>query len=281
MSRPKWDNPTLFIASGYREVDRALTRPLTGILAEPLQRADAFVPRLSEKLRAVRTGPLQTLAFSISRIDAQSSVAVFVANSGVIVGYSVLNDGRTVLVRRDGAGIPRMFVPPNGLTLVNLSSIDSEGNAVGGALAQQFSCISYTDPACRRKPFVWTLSNGFTILPQNGLEEGYDTSTVQDVSDDGRIAVGQLSNSIIGSGSPPQLGFVWTTASGMVFINDLMKDFGQSDADYYTSTNVSRDGNRVLVVGNPPLIDAQSTPDLILDLAWPMPSPTQETEFSR
>jgi uncharacterized membrane protein len=210
-------------------------------------------------------------------IDAQSSVAVFVANSGVMVGYAVLSDGRVVLIRWDSAGNPQMFQPPNGLSVVNLSSIDSQGNAVGGALAQQFSCASCTNPGCKRKPFVWSRSNGFTILSENGLEASYDTSTVQDISDDGRVAVGQLSNCIVTPTSPPQLAFVWTAASGMVFVDELMVAYGQAAASYYSSTDVSRDGNRVLAVGNPPLIDAQSTPDLILDLAWPgaTPKPTR------
>jgi hypothetical protein len=67
-------------------------------------------------------------------IDAQSSVAVFVANNGVIFGYAVLRDGRVALMRWDRAGNPQMFQPPNGLSVVNLSSVDSQGNAAGGAL---------------------------------------------------------------------------------------------------------------------------------------------------
>jgi len=207
--------------------------------------------------------------------QVQSSVAVFVANSGVIFGYAILNDERVVLIRWDSAGTPQIFEPPNGLSVVNLSSIDSQGNAAGGALAQQFSCIQQcNDPRCDRKPFMWTRRGGFTILPENGLEGTYNNSAVLDVSDDGRVAVGQLSTCEVHQGSPPQLAFVWTAASGMVFINDLMAAFGQPDPHYYTSTDVSRNGNRVLVVGNPPLHDAQDTPDLTLNLAWPTPTPT-------
>jgi hypothetical protein len=176
-------------------------------------------------------------------------------------------------MRWDSAGNAEIFEPPNGLGVVNLSSIDSQGNAAGGALAQQFSCPSCTDAACKRKPFVWTHSNGFTILPQNGLEGSYNTSTVQDLSDGGLVAVGQLSTCQVTPNSPPQLAFVWTAASGMAFINDLMRAFGQPDPHYYTATDVSRNGSRILAVGNPPLIDAQSTPDLTLDLAWPTPTP--------
>jgi hypothetical protein len=49
------------------------------------------------------------------------------------------------------------------------------------------------------------------------------------------------------------------------FVNNLMAAFGQPHPDYYTATDLSRDRNSVPVVGNPPLIDAQSTPDLV----WP------------
>lgn len=209
---------------------------------------------------------------STGGVQVQSSVAVFVAETGVIFGYAVLGDGRVVLVRWDAYGNPEILQPPNGLSVVNLSSVDSQGNAAGGALAQQFSCIQQcNDPLCTRKPFVWTRSGGFTILPEN--EQTYNNSAVLDVSDDGRVTVGQLSTCEVEPNSPPQLAFVWTAASGLVFVNDLMAAFGQHDPHYYLATDVSRDGNHVLVVGNPPLHDAQDTPDLTLDLAWPTPIP--------
>jgi len=216
----------------------------------------------------------QTL--STRGIDAQSSVAVFVANSGVIFGYAVLRDGRVALMRWDSAGNPQMFEPPNGLSVVNLSSVDSQGNAAGGALAQQFSCISCSDPACNRKPFVWSRYNGFTILPENGHEDAYNTSTVLDVSDDGRVAVGQLSACVVGPGTPPQVGVVWRPDSGLVLVNTLMAAFGQPDPHYYSATDVSRDGNRVLVGCNPPLNDSQDTADVTL--TWPVPSPILSTD---
>jgi hypothetical protein len=211
---------------------------------------------------------------STGALAVQSSVAVFVSDSGVIFGYAVLTNGRVVLLRwSSGDGNPEVFTPPNGLSVVNLGSIDSQGNAAGGALAQQFSCASCNDPLCNRKPFVWNRTSGFTILPENGLEDAYNTSAVQDVSDNGGVAVGQLSTCMVGPGSPPQVGFVWRVDSGLVLVNDLMAAFGQPDAHYYTATDASRDGNRVLVVGNPPLNNAQDTADLILNLAWPTPTP--------
>jgi hypothetical protein len=213
---------------------------------------------------------------STGGVEVQSSVAVFVAETGVIFGYAVFSDGRVVLMRWDAGGNPEILEPPNGLSIVNVSSIDSQGNAAGGALAQQFRCIQQcNDPLCNRKPFVWTSRGGFTILPENG-HDTYNTSAVQDVSDNGRVAVGQLSTCVVGPDSPPQRAFVWTAASGLVLVDDLMAAYGQPDPHYYLATDVSRDGNRVLVVGNPPLRDAQDTPDLTLDLAWPTPIPKLE-----
>ena len=210
---------------------------------------------------------------SIRGLVVQSSVAVLVAETGVIFGYAVLSDGRVVLVRWDAGGNPGILAPPNGLSVVNLSSIDSQGNAAGGALAQQFSCIQQcNDPLCNRKPFVWTRRGGFTILPEN--EQTYNNSAVLDVSDDGRVAVGQLATCEVTPDSPPQLAFLWNANSGLVLVNDLMAAHGQPDPHYYLATDVSRDGNRVLAVGNPPLHDAQGTPDLTLDLAWSRPIPT-------
>jgi hypothetical protein len=211
---------------------------------------------------------------STGGVQVQSSVAVFVAETGVIFGYAVLSDGRVVLVRWDANGNPAILQPPNGLNVVNLSSVDSQGNAAGGALAQQFSCIQQcNDPLCTRKPFVWTRSGGFTLLPENGRENTYNNSAVLDVSDGGRVTVGQFATCDVTPDSPPQLAFVWTANSGLVLVNDLMAAHGQPDPHYYISTDVSRDGNHVLVVGNPPLHDAQDTPDLTLDLAWPTPIP--------
>ena len=210
---------------------------------------------------------------STSGVQVQSSVAVFVAETGVIFGYAVLGDGRVVLVRWDANGNPEILQPPNGLSVVNLSSVDSQGNAAGGALAQQFSCIQQcNDPLCTRRPFVWTLRSGFTVLPEN--EQTYNNSAVLDVSDDGRVAVGQLATCEVTPDSPPQLGFVWTANSSLLLVNDVMAAHGQPNPHYYLATDVSRDGNRVLVMGNPPLHDAQDTPDLTLDLAWPTPIPT-------
>ncbi|HKP03658.1 MAG TPA: hypothetical protein VJU77_09900 [Chthoniobacterales bacterium] len=39
--------------------------------------------------------------------------------------------------------------------------------------------------------------------------------------------------------------------------------------DYYSAYRLSRNGNRVLVTGNPPQATDETTKSLILDLIWP------------
>ena len=166
-------------------------------------------------------------------------------------------------------GIPRSFNRQTVLASLTLARLTPK--ATQSAVHLPSNSVAYSnanDPLCDRKPFVWTRRSGFTILPENGLEGTYNTSSVQDVSDDGRVAVGQLSTCEVTPDSPPQLGFYGPPIRGLY---SLMISWQRTDSptlDYYLATDVSRDGNRVLVVGNPPLRDAQDTPDLTLDLAW-------------
>jgi uncharacterized membrane protein len=91
---------------------------------------------------------------------------------------------------------------------------------------------------------VWTVSDGFTILPENGREDFYYLSTVNAVSDNGHIAVGALTAASRGPGDPPDVGFVWTAESGLVLVNDLI---GGANPDYWSADQVSSNGNRVMV----------------------------------
>jgi hypothetical protein len=206
-------------------------------------------------------------------LQPQSSVAVFVADSGIIFGTATTSDGHIHLVRWDADGNLQILEPPAPFGVVGLMSIDASGTAAGGWVAQQTGCISSDDPACNQSPFVWTLTNGFTILPENGHEDFYYYSTVASVSDGGQVAVGALTAASRGPGDPPDLGFVWTADLGMFFIDDLI--IGQPNPDYGSADQVSSDGNRVMVSGNPPRNDDHDTFQLILDLIWPpFPTPT-------
>jgi hypothetical protein len=210
---------------------------------------------------------------STGDLQPQSSVAFFVADNGLVFGTATTSDGHIHLVRWDADGNPEVLEPPAPFGVVGLTSIDASGTAAGGWVAQQTGCIDSGDPACNQSPFVWTLSNGFTILPENGHEDFYYYSTVNAVSDGGRVAVGALTAASRGPGDPPDLGFVWTADLGMFFIDDLI--IGQPNPDYVSADQVSSDGNRVMVTGNPLRNDDHDTFQLILDLIWPpFPTPT-------
>ena len=203
---------------------------------------------------------------------ATSSVAMFVTETGVIFGTGTLGDGRIVMMRWLGGGKLEIIEAPNGLSVVDLSSVDTLGHAAGGAVALRASCIGSNDPACNRAPFVWTdpphgpRGGVFTILPEHGLEDFYTRSTVSDVSDDGQIVAGMLTAAVRTDGDPLDVSFVWSPGTGLVIIDDIVP---QRNPDYYTTGSVSRDGNRVLVTGNPAQPTAHDTDSVILDLKWP------------
>lgn len=210
---------------------------------------------------------------STGNLQPQSSVAFFIADNGIIFGTATTSDGHIHLVRWDADGNPEVLKPPAPFGVVGLTSIEASGTAAGGWIAQQTGCISSDDPACNQSPFVWTLSNGFTVLPENGQEDFYYYSTVNAISGGGGVAVGALTAASRGPGDPPDLGFVWTADLGMFFIDDLI--IGEPNPDYGSADQVSSDGNRVMVTGNPPRNDDHDTFQLILDLIWPpFPTPT-------
>ncbi|MEV0810647.1 hypothetical protein [Micromonospora sp. NPDC050200] len=211
--------------------------------------------------------PLSTLDDGVS-----SSTATFVVNNGSAFGTATLTDDRTVLMRWNQNGAPEVLTPPAGLSVARLSAIDELGTAAGGAFAEKTSCIVTPDPACNWAPFVWTQRDGFTILPENGLEDYYDRSVVEDVSDHGRVVVGELARSIIGPTGERQQGFVWSASSGLLLANDLMAATGQPSRDYHSAGSVSRNGMRVLLTGNPPA-SPHDTLSVLVDLPplWSVP----------
>src|SRR6266487_1895579 len=212
---------------------------------------------------------------STGDLQPQSSVATFVTDDGIVFGTATRTDGRVVMIRWDSDGNPQILEAPNGLTVVTLMAIDRSGNAAGGSLAMSTSCFSCPDPACDWAPFVWTASDGFTILPENGHEDFYDRSTANAVSDNGRVVVGALTACSRSDGDPPDVGFVWSADTGLTLVDDLIPD--QPNPDYWSADQVSSDGNRVMVTGNARSrsgSDDQDSSELILDLAWPNATPT-------
>src|SRR5207247_5274719 len=165
--------------------------------------------------------------------------------------------------------------PPNGLSVITLTAIDTSRTAAAAALARSTSCVSCPDPACNWAPFVWTASDGFTILPENGHEDFYDRSTANAVSDNGRVVVGARTVCYRIEGDPSDVGFVWSADTGLTLVDDLIPD--QPNPDYWSADQVSSDGNRVMVTGNARSrsgSDDRDTSELILNLAWPNATPT-------
>jgi hypothetical protein len=203
---------------------------------------------------------------------AVSSGATFVTDGGTIFGTGTLPDGRIVLMRWDSSGHLDIFTPPNGLSVVDLRAVNDTGTGVAGSLAVRASCIGSNDPDCDRAPFFWTqppdgpVNGVFNILPENGHEHFFTYSVVTDISDDARIVTGSLIAGVRTDGDPPDVAFLWRKDTGLVIVNDLMPDRAP---DYYSATRLSRNGNRVLVTGNPPQATDLTTKSLILDLIWP------------
>jgi hypothetical protein len=212
---------------------------------------------------------------STGGLQPQSSVATFVADNGIIFGTATRTDGSIVMIRWDSNGTPQILEAPNGLSVITLMATDRSGTAAAGSLAMSTSCPSCPDPACNWAPFAWTASGGFTILPENGHEDFYDRSTVNAVSDNGRVVVGALTACSRSEGDPPDVGFVWSADTGLTLVDDLILD--QPNPDYWSADQVSSDGNRVMVTGNARSrsgSDDQDSSELILDLAWPNATPT-------
>lgn len=227
---------------------------------------------LSNTLQATRWVDGSEQQLSTGDLDPESSAALYIANNGTIFGTATLSGGRTVLLRWSGDGSVTVLTPPDGLTVANFNSIDSVGSAAGGALAPRTGCISFLDPACNQEPFVWTVQDGFTILPETPeVAQNRDTygdgSTVNAVADGGRVAVGDMTPRESINGFPREDGFIWSPDSGLITADDLMTSFGQPNPDYFSAGFVSPNGSQVLVVGNPPNNAVYDANSLVLDLA--------------
>ncbi len=184
-----------------------------------------------------------------------SSSALLVADDGsAAIGWAD-DGGRKVLVRWSAGGAAEVFSPPDGTTLVAIHAINPAASAAAGTLRSGDNWA----------PFLWTASDGFTVVPELG-EPAYDRSEALDVSDDGSVVVGALQAGVVSNGFPRSYGFLWSARTGLVRITDLMVAHGQSDADYFRVAAISGDGARLLAVGNPPG-SARDTQSVIVELA--------------
>ena len=189
----------------------------------------------------------------------EASTASFVAADGsAALGWSEL-EGRRVLVRWSRAGEATIATPPEGYDLASLRAVNPTATAAVGALSRDGNWA----------PFVWTSRRGFTVIEELGREEDYDRSEALDVSDGGRAVVGVLQSSFVNEGDPPSLAFVWTAASGLTTLNDLVAGAGVEDVDLYHAVAISGEARQLLATGDPARAPGD-TSSLLITLARPL-----------
>lgn len=170
----------------------------------------------------------------------EAATALFTsANGAFAVGWASI-DGRKVLVRWDALERAEVFDPPVGYSVETISAVNRDATAAVGSLSRDGNWA----------PYVWTLDEGFVVIPENGRELDYDASEAWDVSDDGDSVVGYLGATVVSNGDPPTLAFLWRRSTGLLLINDLMANGGFVSPDFYFATAISGDGLRILVDGN-------------------------------
>jgi uncharacterized membrane protein len=206
-------------------------------------------------LQAVRwvDGTLQPLE-SVSG----ASTARFASSDGrIAVGFAALAS-HNVLVRWDEGGHATVAEPPAGTSVEKINAINPAGTAAVGSLSAGGNLA----------PFLWTLSGGFTVIPENGREQDYDLSEALDVSDDGTAVVGALQATVVSNGDPAPRGFLWTPDGGLVFLDDLLTAFGFANPGVYQASAISGDGRRILAAGTFPRTDHDTT-SLVIELGAP------------
>jgi uncharacterized membrane protein len=206
-------------------------------------------------LQATRwvNGTRQTL-----QVVSTSSTARFTSSDGTVaVGLATVGS-RNVLVRWNGNGAATVIDPSAGTSIETIAAINPAGTAAVGALSVSGN----------RAPYLWTLSGGFTVIPENGREQDYDLSEALDVSDDGTVVVGSLQATVVSNGDPAPRGFLWTAAGGLILVDDLLTDFGFANPSIYQVSAISGNGRRILAAGSFPRAN-QDTTSLVMELSAP------------
>ncbi len=163
---------------------------------------------------------------------------------GRVLGTANVN-GRVVLVRWRADGSAQSFAPPSGLSVETVNAIDPKGRFAVGSLTDGLPFYQ-SDWV----PYVWSAREGFTLLDELGYPGEFDKSRAIDVSDDGKIVIGQLSSSVVSSGSPTPTGFLWTPGAGTQPIDRLLKEAGEKPLGIYSTIALSGDGRTILAIAN-------------------------------
>jgi len=191
-------------------------------------------------------------------VVSTSSTARFTSSDGSTAAGLATIGSRKVLVFWDANGSATVAEPPAGATIETLAAINPTGTAAVGALSV----------GGNRAPYLWTRSGGFTVIPENGREQDYDSSEALDVSDDGTVVVGALQASVVSNGDPAARGFLWSAGAGLILVDDLLTDFGFANPGIYQVSAISGNGRRILAVGSFPRAN-QDTTNLVIELSAP------------
>ena len=137
--------------------------------------------------------------------------------------------------------------PPAGAGLLSLpAGISADGSTVYG------SAPARTDGGTRSWPvlFRWTASEGLTlpagvdhVFPFSGAVTDPASFAVHDVSDDGSVAIGSVSNGTSGPGERSE-AFRWSQRDGLAFITPLTSAALAGDAS--TGSGTSAGGSTVV-----------------------------------
>ncbi len=193
----------------------------------------------------------------LEAVGSASTARFTSADGGAAIGWASVG-AQNVLVRWDVDGTALVAAPPAGTTVESVRAINPAATAAVGALSQNGNWA----------PYVWTMSGGFTVIPELGREQDYDRSEALSVSADGNAVVGALQASVQSDAGPKPLGFLWTPATGLLPIDDLLTAAGYANPGIYQASAISGDGRRILATGNPTRTD-HDTNSVIIELSAP------------
>lgn len=171
------------------------------------------------------------------------------ADGSISVGTATMANNAVVLVKWGANGAAEILGPPEGMSIASVEAINPDGTAIVGAVADT---IPIPSPVIEGNyaPFLWRQDIGFTALPELEPADQYDRSVAHDVSDDGRTVVGALRQSVTNPTDPPNPAIIWIDGQ-LVTVNDLMREAGEADPDYFDAGAISGDGRWILAKGGP------------------------------
>ena len=172
-----------------------------------------------------------------------TSSAQFASEDGAAAIGTALVVGSEAIVHWDANGDATVATLPAGFSLNEINASNASATAVVGSV---FVDGGGGGTFGQWAPFIWTLADGFVIIPEQGLEQEYDLSEAKDVSDDGNVVIGRFRSSN-GTSGPPTLAFMWIRGIGVVLFDDLLTSSGFPPTRVSDARNLSGDGLKAFV----------------------------------